>query len=259
MEYFPQLETGAMGQYPLRRVRRKRTIENWMAGGERVRFADAAAETTEWKLEFRDLTDVEAETLAQFFETVEGRLYTFTFLDPADNLLAWSEKLDEAAWAKAPLTAITGSLADAWGGLRAWRIGGPGQAGVAQTLNVPALFCYCLSVYARCDGEADVALVRGGQRSAYRVSANWRRLAFPSSGEGDGEGVRFGVELVNGGAVDVCGLQVEPQMGASGYKKTTSRCGIYGNARLGEDRLELTATAPGRHDCALSVIHGEHI
>jgi hypothetical protein len=58
--------------------------------------------------------------------------------------------------------------------------------------------------------------------------------------------------------VEVYGFQVEPQTGASGYKKTTSRTGIYTGARMGEDRLELIETEPGRHDCTLSVIHGEH-
>lgn len=259
MDYFPQLETGAMGQFPLRRTRRMRTIENRMPGGEAVRFADVAAELTEWHLEFRDLSDGEAGRLAQFFETMEGRLRTFSFLDPAGNLLAWSEELDAEAWTKNPLTAVTAGVGDPHGGTRAWRIVGPGPAGVSQTLSIPDGFHYCMSVYARCDGQATVALLRGEQRSEQHVTSDWKRLTFPSVGAGAGESVRFGLELAAGGSVEVFGFQVEPQAGASGYKKTTSRTGIFRNARLGDDRLEMTATAPGRQNCLLSVIHVEHI
>lgn len=258
MYHFPQLETGAVGQYPLVRVRRGRTIDNRMPGGTSVRFADTAAQTTEWRLVFDELTDGEAETLRQFFEAVEGRLNTFTFLDPAGNLLRWSEKLDEAVWEKGPLVTVSGGIGDPFGGTRAWRIGGPEGGAITQTLAAPGWFYYCLSLYARSEQETGITLVRGSQRSAQRVTRHWGRVTFPSCGTGSEEGVRFGLEL-HGGAVEVFGPQVEPQAGASGYKKTGSRGGVFQNARFGQDVLQLTAAGPGRHHSKMSVIHGERI
>lgn len=255
MRYFPQLESGAMGQYPLRRVRRKRTVCSHMADGRRVRLADTAADTTEWRLEAAGLTDGELETLMGFFESVEGRLHTFTFLDPADNLLRWSEDLEQSVWEKGPLTTVTGGVADPFGGMRAWRIG---NGSVAQTLNVPEWFYYCVSVYARCDTGGMLRLARGGQSAEQRVMPEWRRLSFASQSAGTEESVRFGVETEPGATVEVYGLQVEPQIAASAYKGTAWRGGVYPNARLAQDRLQWTTVEPGRHTCSLGIIHGDH-
>ena len=80
-----------------------------------------------------------------------------------------------------------------------------------------------------------------------------------AQGVGSGETVRFGVELQPGAWVEVFGPQVEAQTGASAYKRTLSRGGVYENARLDNDELLVTTVGPGRHRCELTVIHGEHI
>ena len=70
MPYFPQLATGAMGQYPLAKRRLARTVVNEAGDGRKVKLADAGAVTTEWRLRFDDLTDGEMETL---HELLRGR------------------------------------------------------------------------------------------------------------------------------------------------------------------------------------------
>ncbi len=255
MHYFPQLESGAMGQYPLRRVRRRRTVRNEMADARRVRLADAAATLTEWRLEAKGLTDSELATLAAFFAAVEGRLHTFTFLDPAANLLRWSEHLEQSVWEKGPLATVTGGVADPFGGTRAWRIS---NGSVAQTLNVPEWFYYTVSVYARCNAGGRLRLLRGDQSAARQVTPEWKRLSFASQSAGTGESVRFGMETEAGAAVEVYGPQVEPQIAASAYKRTAWRGGVYPNARLAEDRLYWTTAEPGRHACTVGIIHGDH-
>lgn len=251
MPYFPQLATGAMGQFPLVKRRRARTVTNTCADGRQVKLADAAAAGTEWRLGFQELTDEEMETLLAFFASVEGRLGSFTFLDPAGNLLAWSEQLDEAVWEKGPLVTVVPEAG-------AWRVTNTGgsTALLAQTLEVPEPFYYCLSMYAR---GANGALARGGERREFPAAAEWRRLAFASQGQGTGETVRFGLELGPGASVEVFGMQVEAQIGASGYQRTFSRGGVYENARFGSDELQVTTAGPGRHGCELTVIHGERI
>jgi hypothetical protein len=66
MPYFPQLSSGATGQYPVQKRRTERTIINQLPDGHTVKFADAGAEQVEWQLTFQDLTDSEIAGLQQF-------------------------------------------------------------------------------------------------------------------------------------------------------------------------------------------------
>jgi hypothetical protein len=52
MLVFPQLATGAVGQYPIVKRRRARTVVNEAADGVQVKLADAAAAAVEWDLAF---------------------------------------------------------------------------------------------------------------------------------------------------------------------------------------------------------------
>lgn len=261
MSYFPQLGTGATGQFPIVKRRRARTVSNTAMDGHQVKLVDAPAQSTEWRLRFEELTDGEMETLASFFESVEGRLGTFTFLDPAANLLAWSERLDQTVWQAAPFVTVTGEVQDPLGTTRACRVTNAGGAAaqIAQTLQVPDWFRYCLSVYARSEWGSSVTLVRGEEKRAYGVGSEWRRLAAAAQSERKEESVRFGLELPPGAAVEIFGMQVEAQTGASAYKRTLSRGGVYSNARFDDDEFQVTTAGLERHGCELTVIHGECI
>lgn len=256
MPYFPQLATGAMGQYPLAKKRLSRTVVNESGDGRRIKLADAGAVGTEWRLTFEELTDGEMDTLRSFFEGVEGRLGTFTFLDPAGNLLAWSEQLDAAVWEKGPLVTVAEA-----GDPGAWLVtnGSGTTAELVQTIEAPAWFCYCFSLFARGAAGSGVTLVCGETRAAQGLGPERKRLAVTGQGQGNGETVRIGLELQPGAWVEVFGPQAEAQMGASTYKRTLSRGGVYENARLDNDELVVTTAGPGRHRCELTVIHGERI
>src|SRR5260370_15415366 len=112
MTYFPQLLTGASGQFPILKRNVTRTIRNQCLDGREIKLADPAASSLEWQLAFRELTDAEIASLLQFFLNVEGPLNTFTFLDPVDNLLQWSAPFHQAAWQKDPLLQLTGGAPD---------------------------------------------------------------------------------------------------------------------------------------------------
>src|SRR5882762_4471679 len=107
MLYFPQLSTGAVGQYPIQKRRLSRTVMNEVLSGAKLKLADPNMAAVEWTLDFQTLTDGERDSLAQLYGEVEGRLGNFTFLDPTDNLLCWSGKLDEAVWERNSLLTIT--------------------------------------------------------------------------------------------------------------------------------------------------------
>src|SRR6476646_7257845 len=98
MRCFPQLLTGASSQYPIRKRSNLRTIRNQCLDGREIKLADTAASSIDWQITFQELIDDEMASLRDFFVSTEGSLGTFTFLDPTDNLLAWSEKFDEPVW-----------------------------------------------------------------------------------------------------------------------------------------------------------------
>jgi hypothetical protein len=184
---------------------------------------------------------------------MEGSLGAFTFLDPSDNLLAWSEKYDEAVWQRDPLLQVAAGSGDPMGGTLAFRVTNPTGAPLRllQTLNVPGSFYYALSLYARCDTTGAVTLHRGDQTAMRVVGPAWNRLVYAASSQSTGSSVAFGIEIPSGAAIDLFGAQVEAQIGASGYKKTASAGGVYTNTRFRDNGLAFTSVGPGRHGCVL--------
>jgi hypothetical protein len=260
MLVYPQLGTGALGQFPIRKQRRARTVVNAAADGSSFKLADPAGTTTEWTLAYACLTDGEKAALEQFFAAAEGTLNGFTFLDPTANLLSWSGKLDEAVWARDPLVSVAIGMADPAGGSGAWRMANPGAAAqaISQTLAAPGGYLYCVSAYVRAEAVSTATMLLGNSRGEQAVQTQWRRIAFAGNGDATAESIRFGLEIPAGATVDVFGIQVEPQSGASVYRASTTG-GVYENARLRDDELSITTTGPNYHSCTVNIIHVNHI
>ncbi len=256
MLVYPQLPSGATAQYPVRKIRKTRTIVNESLDGSTVRFADYWGQTCEWKLEYQGLSDDEAQLLQDFFESVEGRLKTFLFVDPTANLLLWTEDPARDVWEKSPLLAVSGGVDDPRGGTKAWNATNNGFAAarIEQTLNISRPYEYCFSVYARGAAGTEVRLSIGATFSAEKIGPEWKRIRVHGRSEVGVESTSFGLELAAGTAVDLFGPQLEAQPGASVYRKTTSRSGVYTDARFMEDRLTVTTTGPNAHSCVLRVL-----
>jgi len=261
MIYFPQLSTGATGQFPIRRERSARTVINQSCQDYQVKLADPAAATTEWHLSFEEMTDQELAALEALFQAAEGRLTPFTFLDPADNLLAWSQDLTQAVWQKDPLLALTGGLADPLGGTGAFQVTNPTAATLMlqQSINAPASLDYCLSLYVRSDQSSKIWLVRGTESDSRTVSGQWARVTSAGVLASAAETINFGVALDPGSTVDIFGLQAEAQTTASLYKKTAETGGIYPNARFRDDTLTIRTVGPNRHSCELDIVNVEYL
>jgi hypothetical protein len=260
MAAYPQLESGALSQFPVQKKRRARTVVNLSADGSMIKLADPAAEVTEWLLTYTDLSDAEAAALRAFFNNAEGTLNGFTFLDPAGNLLAWSDQLDNAVWQTGPLLSLTWEIIDPRGGTRAWRLSNGGSAGqtISQTLPSPGEYHYCLSAYVRAATATSVRLMIGGEIARRAVTSEWTRIAWTSSGDEQATSVRFAIEIGAGEVVDVYGLQAEAQTAASGYKSST-RGGVYEDAHLADDVLTIASTDVNRHSCTVKIIHANHL
>ncbi len=250
MLWFPQLATGANGQFPaLRRIVR-RTVISEQPDGRLIALADADAAAMEWTLELRGLSAAETAAIEDLFAACEGRLGTFTFLDPFDNLLRWSEDLTAAAWIKdAGVTTVSGA-ADPFGGANAMTVSGSGE--IAQTVQAPGGLRYCFSTWVR--GQAITLAARAGGVEAARsfeAGATWRRVTLAAKLDPAAEATTFAI-AASGGA-ELFGLQVDAQLGPSAYKRTTSRSGVYGAARFMDDALTITDDGPGSSACKLRI------
>jgi hypothetical protein len=241
---YPQL-----AHFPIVKRRRRRTVVNRAADGRTIKLADPAGEITEWRLDYADLSDEEADALQHFFLAAEGSLQEFVFVDPTANLLEWSGKLDEPVWARGPfLTAAQPG--------EVWLLTntGAGPQAITQTIEAPAGFVYCFSLYARSDAADTVRLLADGKASERSVGPAWRRLHLVATPQD----ATFGIEIEAGRTVEVRGVQVEAQAGASTAKVSNSG-GVYEGARLRDDSIELVATGVNRHSCTVNIVHARHI
>jgi hypothetical protein len=260
MLVYPQLQTGALCQFPIRKRHRVRTVINQAADGSCIKLADPAAELTEWQLNYAGLTDNEIDELQQFFSAAEGTLNGFTFLDPTANLFALSDQLDAADWQRDPFVTVTGNVSDPAGGTKAWRLSNTGAAGqrLSQTLQASAAYLYCFSAYVRSSQAMNVRMSIGVDAVDRAVGSSWNRITFASAAESVEDSVRFSLEAPAGASLDVYGIQVEPQAGASVYKSST-RGGVYLDAHLSADVFTVTSTDVNHHSCSLGIIHANHL
>jgi len=260
MLYFPQLESGALCQFPSQKRLTQRTVVNALKDGSTLKIGDPAGSQIEWTLTYEDLTNSEMAAIVSLYQACEGRLRTFTFLDPTDNLLGWSEDLRADAWRKDPLLAFESGMADPLGTNRATRITNSAQAAqrMDQSFNAPETHQYCLSFYARSDYTGELITYRTSAgfdgRHTYTVGPSWKRIVTSTKLATTNETATFGLELPAGRTVDFFGLQVEAQAGASQYKTTAARGGVYERARFMDDCLAVMAHDVNRHFCRVRVV-----
>jgi hypothetical protein len=234
---------------------------NQSCQGYQVKLADPGAAITSWHLSFEEMDDGELAALEALFQAVAGRLTPFTFLDPADNLLAWSEQQTQPVWQADPLLTVTGNVADPTGGTAAYQVSNPTAATLTlqQLINAPASLDYCLSLYARSAQSTRVWLVRGTATEAQAISPQWTRLTSTGQLQDAADSISFGIGLDPGATLDVFGIQAEAQTAASMYKQTTAVGGVYPNARFRDDTLTFTTVGPSRHSCELDIVNVEYL
>ena len=261
MLYFPQLSSGATGQFPITRQRTARTVVNQSWQGYQVKLADTGAAITAWHMSFVNLSDQDLAALEALFQAVEGRLTPFTFLDPVDNLLAWSEQQNQPVWQADPLLILTAGVADPLGGTNAYQVSNPTAATLMlqQSINAPASLDYCLSLYASSEQSPQVWLVRGSATEAQAIGPQWARFTSAGVLQDTADSISFGIALDPGASVNVFAFQVEAQTTASLYKQTTETGGVYPNARFRDDTLTITTEGPGRYSCELDIVNVEYL
>lgn len=253
---FPQLNTGAAVQFPFTAEYRARTVvQEWLDGGIE-RAGDAAAQEVCWRLRYRGLSDAEVQALEALHNSARGRLRSFLFLDPAANLLAWSEALGNAVWIRSPLLSVAGITAE---GNAAFRLVNAGQAdqSLSQTLAAPAELVYSFSFEARSASTGRIAAEQSAAsdllRTEFAIGNAWTRCVQSGRLASAAEAVEFRVILPPGTVVEVRGLQVEAQPQASEYKPTYSASGIYPETRFSQDRLSVVTQGSNNHEVEVNL------
>jgi hypothetical protein len=256
---YPQLTTGAFAQVPIGKRRQTRTVTNTAADGSTIKLADPNGWLTEWQLRYDGLSDTDLASLQQFFTVSEGSLNGFIFLDPAGNLLAWSEDLTNAVWSPGPFLVPTGGIADPLGGTRAFQLtnSGQGAQSLSQTLNAPAGYVYSLSVYVQAAQPTPVTLLFGSNTTVAVAGPNWTRISFTGTGNPTAASILFGIQLPPG-SITIFGPQVEAQPAPSAYQKSTTG-GVYQDARFGDDTFAFTTTDLNRHSATVNIVYANHI
>jgi hypothetical protein len=259
MAFFPQLESGSLVQYPYVKRIEARSVVNDLPDGTRIRLFDGGAVCAYWDLSFSGLTAGERVALEMFFESMEGRLQEFTWLDPMSNLLAWSEDLEAACWSNGPLLECAVGGADPLGGVAATHVVNSAQSmqSIEQSVASPAGYTYAFSIWARGDVEGEIALAArasgSSSKASRRISPVWSRLSHTFNLGGTEDSATFAVELPSGSAVDLFGAQVEPQPQAGAYKRTGGTGGIHPRSRFDQDALSFEAEAPGSYGTTIRI------
>lgn len=259
MPVFPQLNTGAMAQFPIAARRIVRTVVNEAADGRHFKYADSRGARAEWDVRLTALSNEEWARIEALYSDCEGRLRTFTFLDPLDNLLQHSEELSQPVWEPEALLTLTPGRPDPWGTNRATRVAN--SAGLLrvlkQTVDAPGTYKYCLSAYARADQPLELRLrLNSGPSYADRLVAlttEWQQVSLYASLDWNDTGVDATFALPAGGSADLAGLQLEAQLAPSSYKKTGATSGIYASARFASDRLMQTTTDVDQHETVIRI------
>ncbi|HEX4163878.1 MAG TPA: DUF2460 domain-containing protein [Bryobacteraceae bacterium] len=257
--FFPQLASGALAQYPLRKTRSARTIRNILPSGDTILNADQSAAEIVWQLGYSCLSATDLNVLVNFFAACQGRFHGFTFIDPTDNMLANTASLTSVPWTLASQLQVTGGAADPAGGQGAFLATNNAQlyGEISQALVVPADYQYCFSVYAQSATPATITLVRRGTNGEETTSAavgpKWTRLI--STGQLADTGTTFSVAigLAAGQQVSLYGPQLEGQRAPSRFRSTLQTGGVYANAHWGVDDLPVSADGPNLYSTVFSI------
>jgi hypothetical protein len=257
--YFPQLASGALAQYPIRKLRLARTIKNVLPDGGMILYPDPNAGRLLWELSYTDLSLADAEAIQAHFTACAGFLRAFTFIDPTENMLLFSSDLRTSAWQKLSGIEVIPGAGDPEGGTAAFVVTNTSQGNqeISQTLPAPATYQYCLSVYASSAQSSAITLIRRGssaQRSTtVPVGPTWRRVVSSGQLEDPGSNFTVAISLAAGQQLQLYGIQLETQLAPSRYRPTMQAGGVFLNAHWAVNQLTMVAEAPNLFSTSFSI------
>lgn len=257
--YYPQLSSGAIAQYPIRKMQIARTIKNVLPDGSMILMSDPDGAQLVWQLAYTELSVADVNALQAHFNACVGPFHAFTFIDPTDNMLVSSSDIRLSPWVNSNLIAIGDGIGDPVGGTDAFEATNTGQTNqqITQLLQVPAGYQYCFSVYAMSNEPTEITLIFEGpssqKASNFAIGPAWSRTIFSSQLGDPGVGLTVAISLAPGQQVQLYGPQLEAQVVPSSYQATQASGGVYANAHWAMDQLIVTAEAPNLFSTACSI------
>lgn len=247
MALFPQLSTGAVVRLPFARTLNFLTRMNSLPDLTEYRYADMATLLARWSVEIGPVTDTEASSLVSFFNTQRGKYGRFTFLDPLENLLQYSEDFTQAAWQKQTpgSFSITAGQSDPLGGTGASSIANSAAATNDLFQDVaysPESQYFTGSVWLKAASPVAVTLLvtDGGAQSGSvtaLVGTSWGQFSVTKQFASGGSLTRFIIRFPASTTLSVFGGQMIYGPGPGGYSKTTTATGVHGICRFDTDEL----------------------
>ena len=256
MNFFPQLASGAITQYPSGSTLLRRTVVNEAADGRQIRWPDLMGTEIRWECALTEMSDDEWSAVRNLFQVVEGRLETFIFFSPYENLLAWSEDFTRSIWVKEALLTLSGGVDDPFGGTSAFRATNTAAISrrMSQAVQVPTRYQTCFSVWIR-GGSVVLTRTAGSvtESRGFVATGSWKRVGFEGVHSGAEDATTFGIQIPAGGGCDIFGAQLDLQPAPADYVRSAGRSGVYVNARFDDDRLNSVALGPGRKQIKIRV------
>ena len=257
--FFPQLTSGVLVQYPVRRVLVQRSIKNILADGSMILLPDPAAKKIVWQLSYTELSSADMAALVNHFAVCEGRLQAFTFIDPTGNMLMNSANLTAGGWQLPSNISSVAKVADPAGGLQAVQLTNVGQAAqeIVQTVAVPSGYQYCFSAYVSGPQNGSIGLIRRGsaaeESSLSTIGPQWTRVSSSGRLSDSGTSMTVGLSLAAGQQISLYGPQLEAQVWLSRYCATGQAAGVYANAHWAVDQLPTVAEGPDLFGTAFTI------
>jgi hypothetical protein len=247
--FFPQLSSGALVQYPLRKTRHLRTVVNTLADGTIIAAPDTSSGRLKWELIYQDLSPADLALLQTHFAQCSGPWQPFVFIDPTDNMLSDSSNLAAASWQLGSNVTVQPGAPDPTGSSNAFLVTNNGQIAeeVSQTLNVPAWYQYCFSVCVQSATPSQIQLTRQAdtqQTVSLPVTTSWTRLVRSGQLATALTSFTVTVSLSPGQQVTLFGPQLEPQIAPSRYRPTLGGGGVYPKAHWSVNTLTISADSP---------------
>jgi hypothetical protein len=255
---YPQLSSGALAQYPLRKRRVLQSSVNTFADGSMIASNINVNTQYIWELSYTDLTTVDQMALQNLFAACNGPLMPFVFIDPTANMLGNSNDLTLGAWAAQPLLSVTSGAADPIGGTSAFTLVNESATDqqITQTITAPASFLYCFSLYATtavpCNLNLGLSAV-SSQSQNFGVGTTWTRLIHSAQLTDSVMSITVSVSVPAAQTVVIWGPQLEPQPSPSRYRATASHGGVYQNAHFLGNSLTFQSEAAGLYSTVISI------
>jgi hypothetical protein len=262
------LSTGALARYPLNKKYKFATKKIEFADFSRQTFAQLAYPLGSWVLTLNLLQDSEANDWFDFWRTnALGGYAPFTFADPSDNLLQYSEQQEtNSVWAVGASTVVSSSaVADPFG-LASGRVRvmdcvstgnylvqnvsiAPGGTGNSRTAGIT----FTASFYGQFVSggpssiwlQIDDGIISETAHTVCNLTSSWQRFSVKHTFAPSNPSTQVRVSLYNNsssGNLNIFGHQLEVAGTTSLYKKTTAYCGSHPVCYFATDEFDHQVT-----------------